>query len=237
MKVLAINATSRPKQTTSQLTLKALEGAASMGAETEMVLLKDLDINFCTNCLACYQDHESEIADCTIDDDVRGVLEKIKKADGLILSSPVHSGFVTGLMTTFIERACFTMVKPTGEVLGMKGCPEPRLTDKARAVATIVSAGQIPPELRQYCDMGTPWLQEAAAMIANGSSMGDMYACAFFPHQLNDEEMTRAFLLRELTEEQFAEAFALGEKMARAIKDDEVGPYDPAAFLPEGVET
>ena len=40
MKILAINATYRPQQTTSRLTQAALEGAASQGAATEMVLLK-----------------------------------------------------------------------------------------------------------------------------------------------------------------------------------------------------
>lgn len=236
MKVLAINATSRPKKTTSQLTQKALDGAASLGAQTVMVLLRDLDINFCRNCLTCYQDLESEIASCSIDDDVRGVLEKIKQADGVILASPVHSGFVTGLMTTFIERATFTMVRPTGEMLGMKGCPEPRLTSKARAVATIVSAGMIPPELRQYCDLGTPWLLEAAALMANGSPVGDIYACGLFPRELREEEWSRAFLLRELTGEQLQEAFDLGVRMAAAIRDGQVRPYDPLAFLPQGLD-
>ena len=44
MKILALNATYRPKQTTTRLTQKALEGAASVGAETEMTLLRDHDI-------------------------------------------------------------------------------------------------------------------------------------------------------------------------------------------------
>jgi multimeric flavodoxin WrbA len=235
VKVLAINATYRPKQTTSQLTQSALNGAASLGAQTEMVLLQELDIQYCRNCLTCYQDLESDIAPCSIADDARGVLEKIKQADGVILASPVHSGFVTGLMTAFIERACFTMVRPTGRMLGMQGCPEPRLIDKARAVATIVSAGMIPPELRQYCDLGTPWLLEAAALIANGSPVGDMYACGLFPRQLKNEEWSKAFLLRELTAGQLQEAFDLGVKMATAIRDGQVKPYDPAAFLPPGL--
>ncbi|MEW5913674.1 MAG: flavodoxin family protein [Thermodesulfobacteriota bacterium] len=234
MKVLAINATSRPKQTTSQLTQSALEGAASLGAQTEMILLKELDIQFCRNCLTCYKDLEADIAPCSIQDDVRGVLEKIKQADGLILASPVHSGFVTGLMTTFIERATFTMLRPTGQMLGMQGCPAPRLTDKARAVATIVSAGMIPPELRQYCDLGTPWLLEAGALIANGTPVGNMYACGLFPRPLQDEEWSRAFLLRELTPEQLQEAYGLGVKMAEALRDGLVKPYDPMAFLPPG---
>jgi len=231
MKVLAINATYRPGKTTSRLAAKVLEGAASLGAATEMVHLKELNIGFCTNCLTCYQDREAQIAACVLKDDVRGVLEKIRDADGVILASPVHNGFVTGLMTTFMERATWTTQKPTGELMGLKGCPEPRLTDKARAVATLVSAGMMPAELRQYCDTGSPWLMEAGVMICNGSPVGDMYAAAFFPRELSDDEWQRAYFFREITDAQDQEAFDLGKTMAQAIKEGQVKPYDPMALL------
>ncbi|MBU1276234.1 MAG: flavodoxin family protein [Proteobacteria bacterium] len=231
MRVLAVNATYRPGKTTSRLAGKALEGAASLGAQTEMVHLKELDIGFCTNCLTCYQDQESEIADCVLTDDVRGVLEKIRKADGVILASPVHNGFVSGLMTAFVERATWTTLKPTGEMMGLKGCPEPRLTGKARAVATLVSAGMMPAELRQYCDTGSPWLMEAGVMICNGSPVGDMYAGAVFPRELNDDEWRRAYFFREITEAQDREAFELGQAMAQAIAGGQVKPYDPMAMM------
>ncbi|MEW6660409.1 MAG: flavodoxin family protein [Thermodesulfobacteriota bacterium] len=233
MKILALNATSRPKQTTSRLVQQALEGAASQGAATEMVLLKNLDIRYCTNCLTCYQDLESQIAPCILEDDVRGVLEKIKEADGVIFASPVHCGFVTGLMTVFLQRAAWTLCRPTGELLGLKGCPQPRLTDKTRAVATIVSAGSIPPELRSYCDLGTPWMLDLGTLIANGSAVGDLYAAAFFPRELSGQDWQRAFLLRELTEGQLQEAFQLGVAMAQALKEGRVAPYDPLANLPQ----
>ena len=231
MKVLAINATYRPGKTTSRLAAKALEGAASLGAATEMVHLKELDIGFCTNCLTCYQDREAQIADCVLKDDVRGVLEKIRDADGVIFASPVHNGFVTGLMTAFMERATWTTLRPTGELMGLKGCPEPRLTDKARAVATLVSAGMMPAELRQYCDTGSPWLMEAGVMICNGSPVGDMYAGAVFPRELSDDEWQRAYFFRELSEAQEREAFELGKTMAQAIASGQVGPYDPMAMM------
>jgi multimeric flavodoxin WrbA len=236
MKVIALNATYRPKQTTSRLVEKALEGAASEGAATEMVLLKDFDIHYCTNCLTCYGDIEAQIAACSIDDDMTMLLEKVKEADGIILASPVHNGFVTGLMTVFFERAIWRLCRPTGELLGLKGCPEPRLTDKARALATIVSAGMVPAELRAYCDTGTPWMLETGSLMLNGSILGDLYAAAFFPRELSDQDWPRAYFLRELTEEQLLEAFQLGVEMVRAIKENRIKPYDPQAALPSNPE-
>ncbi len=224
MKVLSLNGTYRPKQTTTRLAQRALDGAASLGADTEMVMLRDKNIQFCTNCLTCYKDLESEIAPCTIDDDVGEILQKVREADGIILASPVHCGFVTGLMTAFIERIVFRLCRPTGEIMGLKGCPEPRLTGKARAVATIVSAGGIPPELRAYCDLGTPWLKDAA-MFFNGECVGDMYAGAVFAKELKDKEWSRSFLFRELTEGQLQEAFDLGVKMVQAIQNQTVRPF------------
>ncbi|MCF8032277.1 MAG: flavodoxin family protein [Desulfarculaceae bacterium] len=231
MKVLAINGTYRQDQTTSRLTAKALEGAAAQGAETEMVLLKDLDIGYCTNCLTCYKDHDSEIASCVLQDDVRSVLEKIRAADGVIFASPLHNGFVTGLMTAFIERCVWTLNKPTAEMLGLKGCPEPRLRAKPRAVATIISAGLMPAELRQYCDTATPWLMETASLMCNAMPGQDMYAAAVFGKQLSDQEWKEAYFHRELQDEQFQEAHDLGANMAGAIAAGEVQPYDFEAIM------
>ena len=232
MKILALNATYRPTKTTTRLTESALRGAASVGVVTEMVMLRDKNIQFCKNCLTCYKDLESEIAPCTIEDDVGGILEKIREADGIIMASPVHCGFVTGLMMTFIERITFRLCRPTGEYMGLKGCPEPRLTEKARTVATIVSAGGMPIEMREYCDIGTPWLKETA-MFFNGECIGDIYAGAVFTKKLQDEEWPKSFLFRELTEEQLQEAFDLGVKMAEAIKSETVRPYNPEIFMKE----
>lgn len=231
MKVLAINGTYRKGQTTTRLASEALAGAAAQGAATEMVHLIDLDLGYCTNCLTCYKDQESEIADCVLDDDARPVLEKIREADGVIWASPLHNGFVTGLMTSFIERCTWTLNKPTAEMLGLKGCPEPRLRDKPRAVATIISAGMMPAELRQYCDTATPWLMEAAAMMCNGMPGQDMYASAVFDKELTDEEWRGAYFHRQLTEEQLAEARELGADMAKAIKAGQVQPYDFEALM------
>jgi len=231
MRILSINGTYRKNGTTTRLTEMALEGAVSVGADTEMILLTEKDIRYCTNCLTCYKDLESRIAPCIIEDDVHHILAKIADADGVLFTSPVHSGFVSALMTTFIHRASWTLLRPTGEILGLKGCPESRLTDKARAIATIVSAGGVPTELRKYCDTGSPWLQDIAATICNGECVGDMYAGAVFNKELEGEEWSRMYLFRELTDEQLRQAYDLGVTMARAVKEGTIRPYDPMRMI------
>jgi multimeric flavodoxin WrbA len=235
MKILALNATYRHNGTTVSLVEKALEGAAAVGAVTEHLLLKDYDIRYCTNCLKCYGDLESEIAPCTLDDDVTLILEKIKEADGVLFGSPVHMGFVTGLMYVFMERTCFRLARPTGELLGLKGCPDPRLTNKPRALASIVTAGAVPEKLRQYCDAGTEWLKDNVPMLFNGEFVIDQYAAAFFPKELNDDEWARAFFLRKLTEAQLEEAFELGKTLASRISEGNVRAYDQTMYL-DGLE-
>ena len=236
MKVLALNATYRKKGTTSSLVEKALQGAASVGAETEHLLLKDYDIRYCTNCLKCYADLESEIAPCTHDDDLTLILEKIREADGVLLGSPVHMGFVTGLMWVFMERACFRLSRPTGDLLGLKGCPEPRLTKKPRASASIVTAGMVPEEFRPYCDSGTDWFRANIPMMFNGEFVIDQYAAAFFPKEISDSEWSKALFLRKLTEVQLQEAFELGKTLAVRISAGKIRAYDPAMAL-EGLES
>ena len=231
MNILAINGTYRPKGTTTRLTEKALEGAASEGADTNMILLVEKDVRYCTNCLTCYKDTESEIAPCTIDDDVRGILEEIRDADGVLFTSPVHCGFVSALMTTFIHRAAWTLLRPTGEMMGLKGMPEARRPDKVRPVATIVSAGGMPTELRKYCDMGSVWLVDMAGCMCNGECVGDIYTGAVFTKELEGDEWSKSYLFRELTDEQLQEAYDLGAKMARTVKEGNVRPYAPMRFI------
>lgn len=231
MKILAINGSYRREGTTTQLTEKALEGAAAEGAETRMVLLDEQDIGYCRNCLTCYKDLKSVIAPCILKDDVREILEAIHEADGVIFSSPVHSGFVTGIMTVFFERATFTLMRPTGEIMGLKGCPAPRLTEKARACATIVSAGGIPQEMREFCDLGSPWLRDSIVCMCNGELIGDIYAGAFFTKDLEGDEWNRSYLFRKLTPEQLQDAYRLGQRMARIVMKGETKPFNPNQWV------
>ena len=232
MKILAINGTYRKKGTTTGLTEAALGGAASAGAETEMLMLQDHDVRYCTNCLMCYKDLDSEIAPCSVKDGVSEILQKVKDAEGIILSSPVHNGFITGSMTVFFERAAWRLCRPTGKLMTFRGVPEPR-SPKVRALATIVSAGSMPTKSgRKYCNDGTPFMKQNGCLIFNADWVGEMYAGGEFSKKLQGEDWHRAYLFKELTAAQLEEARNIGIKMAQRIKTGRLQPRHP--FGPVG---
>lgn len=225
MKILALNASYRPDKTTTQLTRKALEGASSFGSETEMIMLGQCKIAYCLNCLKCYQDLDSEIAPCSLSDDMNNILEKIRDADGIIFASPVHNGFVTGLMTVFFERLAWRVVRPGGSFLGVSMGLRSRLTSKTRALAAISSAGGMPSKMRKYCDDGTPWLRSNAPLMLHGEWIGDLYAGAVLKRMpQTEEDWNTLYFLRRLSPEQFHEAEELGIKMVKAIRAGNLRP-------------
>jgi len=85
---------------------KALEGASSSGAETEIINLYDIDYKGCKSCFACKR-HTASYGRCCVNDDLRPVLEKIEQADVLILGSPVYFRNISGAMMSFTERFLF----------------------------------------------------------------------------------------------------------------------------------
>ena len=107
MNVLAINGSPRKTWNTATLLEKALAGAASQGAETELVHLYDLDYKGCRSCFACKQKDGKSYGTCAVKDGLTDLLDSIKDADALILGSPIYFGRVTGEMRSFMERLMF----------------------------------------------------------------------------------------------------------------------------------
>ncbi len=123
MKVLAINGSPRKKWNTATLLEKALEGAASTGAETELVHLYDLNYKGCTSCFACKLKGGKNYGKCALDDGLTPVLDKIVTTDALLLGSPIYFGTVTGEMRSFMERLLFpylTYTRPPGSLFDRK---------------------------------------------------------------------------------------------------------------------
>jgi multimeric flavodoxin WrbA len=113
MKVLAINGGPRKQWNTATLLNKALEGAESQGAETEIIHLYDLNFRGCTSCFACRIKDSKSYGKCAMRDDLTSVLEKIDAADAVIIGSPIYLGNVTGEMRSFIERLIFPLIEYT----------------------------------------------------------------------------------------------------------------------------
>lgn len=107
MIVLGINGSPRKAWNTATLLNKALEGAASQGAKTELIHLYDLNFKGCNSCFACKTKGGKSYGKCALKDDLATVLEKVEKADALILGSPIYFGTVSGEMRSFMERLMF----------------------------------------------------------------------------------------------------------------------------------
>jgi len=107
MKIMAINGSPRKKWNTAMLLENALAGAASKGAETELIHLYDLDYKGCTSCFACKLKGGKSYGKCAMKDGLTPLLEKLAQADAFILGSPIYFGTVTGEMHSFMERLLF----------------------------------------------------------------------------------------------------------------------------------
>lgn len=99
MFVLGINGSPRIGGNTDILLDKALEGARAKGAKTEKIILNNLKMSPCQECEKVRDD-----GGCIVEDDFQLVYEKIKKADALILASPVFFGSLSGQTKIMIDR-------------------------------------------------------------------------------------------------------------------------------------
>jgi len=123
MNVIAINGSPRKKWNTAMLLEHALEGAASKGAETELVHLYDLDFKGCTSCFSCKTKGGKSYGKCAMRDGLTPLLEKLAHTDAFILGSPIYFGTVTGEMRSFMERLLFQYLeytRPPGSLFGRK---------------------------------------------------------------------------------------------------------------------
>ncbi|MGA2172219.1 MAG: flavodoxin family protein [Sedimentisphaerales bacterium] len=107
MEIIAFNGSPRKEWNTAILLKKALEGASSQGAQTELIHLYDLNYKGCISCFACKKKEGVSYGKCAVKDALKPIFEKVKTVDAVIFGSPVYLGTVTGQMQSFIERLIF----------------------------------------------------------------------------------------------------------------------------------
>jgi hypothetical protein len=103
------------------------------------------------------------------------IREDVLKSDSLILATPVHMGYATAIMMTFLERICWTFAKPEGKILTIDRCPVPRSNKKREAIIIVIS-GIVPPLYRRFCDDATRLIKQTVKDSLNAKTVGDMYA-------------------------------------------------------------
>ena len=107
MRVMAFNGSPRKTWNTATLLEQALKGAASQGAESELIHLYDLKFKGCISCFKCKTRGGKSYGKCAVKDNLTPVLKKVEAADAIILGSPIYFGTVSGEMHSFMERLLF----------------------------------------------------------------------------------------------------------------------------------
>jgi multimeric flavodoxin WrbA len=108
MKILALQGSPRPKKYTQMVLEKFLEGAASRGAEWEIIHLANKKIHPCIGCYSCWYKTPGV---CIHKDDVPELLEKLKTCDVEVWATPLYHYGMTAYMKLFLERT-LPLVQP-----------------------------------------------------------------------------------------------------------------------------
>jgi putative NADPH-quinone reductase len=102
MHILAFNGSPRTcRGNTEKILQPFLEGAATAGAATETLYLKDLNIRECQGCYAC---HMLTPGKCAIKDDMAWIMKKMLAADVLVFASPLYVFTVSAYLKALLDR-------------------------------------------------------------------------------------------------------------------------------------
>jgi multimeric flavodoxin WrbA len=118
MRVVAFNGSARKDGNTCLLLKAVLEELQAEGAETELIQMAEKGP--IQGCIACFRCMEQKNMKCAVETDpFNEYFEKISKADGILLGSPVYFSDITAGMKALIER-CGLVSRANGNVLRRK---------------------------------------------------------------------------------------------------------------------
>jgi multimeric flavodoxin WrbA len=105
MKVLLINGSPRPGGCTYTGLSIIKEQLAHNGVDSEIYQVGNKPVAGCIGCMSC-----RAAGKCVFNDDlVNTVAEDLRKADGIILGSPVHFASAAGAATSFFDRLFYSI--------------------------------------------------------------------------------------------------------------------------------
>ncbi len=212
MKVFAFNGSPRKEWNTATLLKKALEGAESQGAETELVHLYDLNYKGCISCFSCKIIGGESYGRCAVKDDLTDIFEGIKKSDAIILGSPIYFGTVSGEMRSFMERLMFPNLTYTN--------PTRTLFPKKIKTGFIYTMNITEEQLKEFGYSGHIDINQRTLKTLFGSSES---LFSFDTYQFNDyskvvatrfDEKHKAKRRKEVFPEDLEKAYEMGVKFA-----------------------
>lgn len=115
MRVLAINGAYRKGGATDQLVDAACSALNRRGVETDVLVLRDVEIGFCRNCRVCMQKPGETRGECVIRDAMDDILRRIESSDAFILASSTNAGSATAVFRRLVERLVVFGYWPWGQ--------------------------------------------------------------------------------------------------------------------------
>ena len=103
MKVLLLNGSPKAKGCIGTALGIAAEVLNRQGIETEIIHVGNQDIRGCMACGGC-----SKTGRCVFNDLVNEVADKLDRADGLVIGSPVYYGVPNGTLLSFMQRLLYS---------------------------------------------------------------------------------------------------------------------------------
>lgn len=217
MQIYAINGSPRKKWNTGQVLQSVLDGAAETGADvlTEMIDLYALSYKGCISCFECKRIGGPSYGKCAVKDDLHPVLEKIAKADALVLGTPIYFSDITGQMHCFLERLLFQYLEYSPNY--------PSLAPKKMPTAFVYTMN-VP---RQTMDaVGYPKrLQAMEGFVGHcfGQPTQVLYVCDTYQFRDYGKYKCDVFDAQEkakVKEEQFPRDLSAARKLGQALAND-----------------
>jgi multimeric flavodoxin WrbA len=150
--VLIINSSFRKMNTYKVLTqIEQLLKKSDTQTNVEILNLFDYKIESCIGCRKCITD-----GDCYLKDDMVHLMKKMVDSDGIILSSPIYVGNITGKFKTMVDRTCVWYHRP-------------ELAGKPILFVTTTEATGIKDTKKCFETIAMEWGAQKAGFIARSS--------------------------------------------------------------------
>lgn len=100
-KILLVMGSPRKEGNSATLAKQVTKGAKATGAEVESFYLHTMNIQPCTACDEC---REETGKDCVIDDDMQILYPKLRRADAVLIASPIYWFTISAQTKLFMDR-------------------------------------------------------------------------------------------------------------------------------------
>ena len=117
-KVLLISGSPKPDGNTAQLMTECARVIREQGVESEVISFSEMKIESCTACGKC-----GESGECSIQDGLNEIIQKLRKSQGFIVGSPVYFCTARGDVMAALQRIGYVSMKSDRFLAGIVGGP------------------------------------------------------------------------------------------------------------------